>query len=169
MKNLLATIFVLCWLLGCNYKKKYNPEFSVAAEIVQANLDSLNSLQIKSYVPSETMKQHVKIELKNESEKEESYAVMSCSYSQNFKISDSSLHFMGKNCDSNYPVRITIPSGDTKTYDFIVLKNRKDKIKEYSIGFKIIKIKPSLDLLNEYESQLESPKLKIIWSNKLSF
>lgn len=160
-------ILILVLIISCtNDRPKIEPQIVVEANVLR-NYDtlttSLDSTLFKAF--------DVKLSIINKSEDSVSFWVMNCSWDENFKINNDYIRFVGRGCDSNFPVlkhlkakdRIELKATLIK-YDFTMYQS----IKTTKFGFIFIdttNCKEPGDFDNIIGDK--SKQDKIIWSNPL--
>lgn len=96
----------------------------------------------------------LKVDVENVSKADKSILIMSCSYYEDFRISNENLKFENQVCDKNFRKEFKIKSKKTKVY-YLTLKKSKLEFFKTKIGLVLI-------------SKTEDVKTSIIWSNYIT-
>jgi hypothetical protein len=131
-------------------------------------------------INSDSVKQKyydISISIKNTSNKPIGIWLMTCSWEENFIVSNNYIFIGGHECDSNYPSRVKLKSEESKIYHGRLLKSIKfdypgsnffgQQAETTKLGLIIVGDIFKNDKL-DYDMEMEDKsKWKIVWSNPL--
>lgn len=190
MKAFLLSVIVLFVLSECHaqndslpisitikidseYVKTYSTKGKFIKKLIQDN---------KLVVKSDSLKEkfyNISLTIKNTSDTIIAIYLMSCSWSDNFIVSNNYMHLRGEECDSNFPELVEFKPNESKSFITTLTKSMKLNYKcDGCTGFPLVET-TKLGLIivddifrhkpfNNYFLAMQDKSMwKIIWSNSL--
>jgi hypothetical protein len=155
------------------YVKTYSKKGKFVKELIRKN---------NYVVKSDSIKEHffdISLSIKNTSDTTIAISLMTCSWSDNFIVNNNYIHFIGQNCDSNFPDLVEFKPGESRKFTTTLAKSMEfdypcdgctglPQVETTKLGLIIIDdIFRRKHFVNYFLAMGDKSVWKIVWSNPL--